>query len=176
MKQFLHTHFCDFVSKGFALLDGSAILGMISLNDIYIVNVEHVDGVDDIPKVKRTFSELRQFAKIKKFIQSEFIDPIFPIYEIVSYNIWEGVDSGSLKFHNDSAEGQSFCFLIYLDSQFEATGGAIHFKYPFGEDTVYPKAGDVAWVNQQTKFQHKADRSSLRRRVICIEVNVPQWI
>jgi len=176
MNQLQHTLFSDFLSKGFAVINIPQILDLISIDEFEIVNVEQIEGVDDIPPVARPRYQEQQMLKVVDYLKCNFLNCVFKEYNILSCSLWDGVDSGSLDFHNDSKEGQSFCFLIYFDDQKQETGGSISFKWPGGQETIIPKAGTVCWVNQQTKFQHRAERSKITRRVMCVEVEVAGWI
>ena len=83
--------------------------------------------------------------------------------------MWDGVDSKSCDWHTDNKEGQSSCFLYYIDSSNSKTGGALYFKNAQKEYVIYPSAGTLVWMKQTPGHLHKADRSILQRRLIHLE-------
>jgi hypothetical protein len=162
----------SFFVKGYVRLHEPDLLSILDISDMELIDVEVNDDVEDVEPPPRTPEQLARFDAARDYLIEKYVRPLFSEFTFLSGNVWSGVDSGSAKFHNDSAEGQNCCFLVYFDDMSEEVGGALHVKYPGGVDTVYCQRGDVIWLNQQTKFLHKADRASVLRRLACFEFNV----
>ena len=82
------------------------------------------------------------------------------------YNIWDGVDSDSLDWHNDAAEGGNIFMLLYIDDVPTEYGGLLSVKM---NDTVikeyYPQRGDVVFISNELNVTHRAERATIKRRV-----------
>lgn len=154
----------NFFTKGYVLFHEP---NLIDLNCFEIVNVEIYDK---LPLNAFDENEQKQFMEFSKVVTEKYVTQLFgDYYEILGYGIWDGVDPGSMNWHNDQDEGLDFNVLYYHDTMLPETGGQIEFKYPGGQDCVYPKSGDLIIINQDFKFMHKASRSTISRRVASIE-------
>jgi hypothetical protein len=100
---------------------------------------------------------------LQEYIGREYISNIYGSnYTIVSNTMWEGIDAGSLEWHNDAVEGTSSSFLIYMDSSVLGVRGV---------EELYVHAGtyEYIWVNQGPAFEHKAVPSGISRRILGFE-------
>ena len=155
----------NFLTKGYARF---SVPNLIDLSEFKVTNVEVekelLDIADPIEKLL--------LEKFVGYVSEHFVKPLHPKFEVVYSNVWDGVDAGSMTWHNDNVEGFDFNVLYYYDSTAPATGGEIEFKHPAGEDKIYPQAGDLIFINQSGHFQHKANRSAVNRRVASIEYKI----
>lgn len=152
----------NFLTKGYARFNE---LGLLNLSKFVMTNVEVQDKLVEDKDPEQQL-ELKNFID---YITKNYVNPIWPNAEVTYYGVWDGVDEGSMTWHNDAVEGFDFNVLYYYDSTDEDVGGAVEFRYNGGEDIIYPKAGDIVFINQNGKFYHKANRSEKQRRVATIE-------
>lgn len=155
----------NFLLNGYAHFNESDLLDLSKFN---IVNVEITDNLDI------SFSEEEQLLidKYVEYVSKKYVEPIYKNYIVTYCAVWDGVDLGSTEWHNDKIEGFDFSVLYYYDSTNEESGGQIEFKFPDGETIIYPKSGDLIFINQDKKFFHKASRSNSSRRVASIEYKI----
>lgn len=157
--------FENFVTKGYAIfLDP----GIIDLSKFNITNVETAKDLQDITNLEEK-TLLQQFVD---YVSDNYVKTVYPNFEVKYANVWNGVDEGSMCWHNDHVEGFDFNVLYYYDSMSELVGGEIEFKYPNGEDKIYPQSGTLVFINQNGQFQHRANRSTISRRVASIEYKI----
>lgn len=157
--------FENFLLKGYAVF---ADPGIIDLSKFNITNVEIAKDLDDVTDIEeRTY--LEEFVN---YVSNTYVRPVYPNFEVKYSNVWDGVDAGSMTWHNDNNEGFDFNVLYYYDSTSKDVGGEIEFKYPGGEDKIYPQTGNLIFINQNGQFQHKANRSLTQRRVASIEYKI----
>lgn len=108
---------------------------------------------------------------IHKYLAENYVSKIFKNFEIKENDIWNGVDEGSRRWHNDYEDGDPFnvTFLIYLDDNTPENGNFIGVRGPGVENILYPKRGEFIWLNQKKIFQHIAKHSSGKRRLLGFE-------
>lgn len=155
----------NFLTKGFAIFE---VPNLIDLSQFNITNVELNDNLEN----KFSVDEEAQLKNFIDYVSNNFVKPLYNNFEVVYYSVWDGVDAGSLSWHNDSVEGFDFNVLYYFDNTDEEVGGSVEFRYSDGEYKIYPKAGNLIFINQNGKFFHKASRSNTHRRVASIEYKV----
>jgi hypothetical protein len=155
----------NFLTKGYAHFNVGAIL---DLSKFKITNVEINDNLEN------NFSdeERLMITEFVDFVSKYYVAKTYNSYEVLYFAVWDGVDLGSAEWHNDKVEGFDFNVLYYYDNTDEETGGSIQFQYPDGEHVIYPKTGDLVFINQSGLFKHKASRSTHQRRVASIEYSV----
>lgn len=158
----------QFLSQGFAVFPEP---GLLNVNDFTFENVELVS--DPILNAF-TPEQHRLMLDFIHHICTKYIEPLYPAYTIVNYAVWDGVDLGSAEWHNDATENFDINCLYYFDTQTVESGGNIEFMWPVSDKHtahtgVYPVAGTLAFINQQLKFKHKANRSATKRRVASVE-------
>jgi hypothetical protein len=155
----------NFLTKGYAHFNESKL---IDLSKFKITNVE----IDDELKNDFTPEEKILIDNFVNYVSENYVKSIYKKFDVTYYSIWDGVDIGSTKWHNDSVEGFDFNVLYYFDDTNEEVGGSIEFRHSEGDDIIYPKSGDLVFINQNGKFFHKASRSKNPRRVASIEYKV----
>jgi len=83
------------------------------------------------------------------------------------YNVWDGVDSDSAKWHNDGNEGGDVFMLLYLDDVPKEAGGLLSIK--MNDEIVkefYPQKGEIVFISNEPNVLHKAERANVQRRLI----------
>lgn len=153
----------NFMQKGYAHFKNTNLL---NVDDFSFPNVE----IEDDPLLG-TFNDT-EYELILDFIETvtkTYVEPLFPSYIIKKYAVWDGIDLGSTIWHNDKLEGFDLNCLYYFDNTSSDIGGSIEFKIGDDETQIYPQNGDLIFINQDTKFRHRALRSSNSRRVASIE-------
>lgn len=153
------------------LLKGYAYFSEPDLLDLSLFNITNVEINDELAN-NFTYEEQQLLDKFIKYVSEHYVSTLYKNYEVVYYSVWDGVDLGSAEWHNDAVEGFDFNVLYYFDNTNEEVGGSIEFKHPEGEIKIYPKSGDLVFINQNGKFYHKASRSKSQRRVASIEYKV----
>lgn len=154
-----------FLTYGYAHFHEPNLLDLSKFN---ITNVEINDNLEN----NFTLEEQVMLDEFVRFVSEKYIEPLYKDYEVTYCGVWDGVDLGSADWHNDAVEGFDFNVLYYFDDTDESTGGQIEFKHYNGEVCIYPKKGDLVFINQNGKFYHKASRSKQHRRVASIEYKV----
>jgi hypothetical protein len=155
----------SFLTKGYCIFDEK---GLLDLTEFAVQNVEEFEG---FPMILDAYTDIEQ-QKINMFVQyvsEKYVESLYKNYEVLGTGVWDGVDSGSMGWHNDHNEGIDFNVLLYNDDTDDSTGGQIEFQYPGGQECIYPKSGNLIFINQDLKFKHKASRSTGFRRVATIE-------
>jgi hypothetical protein len=155
----------SFLEKGFAIFN---VPDLIDLSAFNIINVElNDDLINDFSATEQ--AALDDFVN---YVSQNFVKSLYKDFKVVYYSIWDGVDQGSTVWHNDNVEGFDFNVLYYFDNTDPVVGGCIEFRYPDGEHKIYPKSGDLIFINQKMQFLHRASRSTAHRRVASIEYKV----
>ena len=153
----------EFETKGYYQLEEKDLLGLISLDDFRLLNTEERqrdNGEKDVDP------ELHlRLETAAKFIAQKYVFPYWPNAEYTYYNVWDGVDKDNQGWHTDFMEGYDLFFLYYFDDSYQETGGAISFKYGDIVDDFYPQAGDLFLVSNKRGYWHKAESTSITRRV-----------
>jgi hypothetical protein len=155
----------NFLTKGYAHFHENNLI------DLSIFKITNVEIKGDL-KNNFTFEEKILLEYFVNYISENYVSTLYNNFEVTYYSVWNGVHEGSTKWHNDSDEGFNFGVNYYHDNTDENIGGSVEFRYPGGEDTVYPKSGDLIFINQNKNFLHKANRSKSSRRVASIEYKV----
>lgn len=156
---FLQNGYCSFY-----------IPDLIDLSKFNVVNVEQFET---LPLDAWTPYEEQEIKRFVDFVSNEYVATLFPNYVVDYYAVWDGVDLGSAEWHNDSDELFHFNCLYYFDDTGPAVGGNVEFRWPNGGyANLYPKAGTLVFINQDLKFEHKANRSTAPRRVASIEYRI----
>jgi len=153
------------------LIKGYAIFSNPNLIDLSLFKITNVEIEKDLPDVTDPLEKhlLQQFVD---YVNEHYVSKVYNNFEVKCVNVWDGVDLGSMTWHNDQAENFDFSVLYYYDDTDINVGGQIEFSYPDGEDKIYPKAGNLIFINQSLQFQHKANRSTVARRVASIEYKI----
>lgn len=154
-----------FLTQGYAHFKEANLLDLSRFN---ITNVE----IDDNLENNFSLEEQAMMDWFVNYVSKKYVEPLYKKYEVIYFAVWDGVDLGSTKWHNDAVEGFDFNVLYYYDDTDETVGGQIEFKNHEGEVCIYPKKGDLVFINQNGKFYHRANRSTAPRRVASIEYKI----
>lgn len=154
------------------LSDGYCHFTGLDLLDLDKFNIQNVEVLDDPDLGSFTDTEHNLILDFVSAVSTVYVAPAYPLHQVKYYAVWDGVDFGSTVWHNDKAEGFDFNCLFYYDNTNPIVGGQIEFKSLLGEVCIYPKAGDLVFINQDTKFKHRASRSTQPRRVASIEFKI----
>jgi hypothetical protein len=114
--------------------------------------------------------------RMHEHISEKYIRALFDDFEMKRNGMWEGVDYGSSKWHNDFTDGDPFTsnFLIYIDSN--ESGNCIEIRNASDSFKVIPKENEFVWLNQNRKFEHRATHVSGQRRLLSFEFYIPALI
>jgi hypothetical protein len=161
----------DLHTKGFVILNEPDLYKLIDMDENYqLLNKEERlrdNGEKDMP------ADLsKRFKMAAQYLQFKYIEPSWPHSTFKKFIVWEGVDKDNQLWHTDLFEDLNLFFLFYFDDTFPETGGAINFKW--GENTFkyQPKRGDLILVSNRRGFFHRADATSIRRRVASFDFQV----
>jgi len=167
----------NFIIQGFHVYHSPNLVKLLDIssfgNIIDVNTYNDTAGILDVGIYAIYFTEEQKekLGIVQHFLESNFLTEFE--YYIVKCCIWDGVDDGSVQFHNDGKEHMNCTFLCYFSDTSEETGGALFVKKLNGvASKIYPQAGDIVWLNQDEKFQHKAERSSIPRIVAGFEYNI----
>lgn len=108
-----------------------------------------------------------------QYIKNTYVEPYWKNAQFLKYTVWDGVDRDNQGWHTDMFEEYDIFFLFYNDDTAEETGGAIQFKYKedgvFVEKSFQPKAGSLFCVSNARGFWHRAESTSIQRRVVSFD-------
>lgn len=152
----------DFNEKGFVLLRDENAADLIDVDSFELKYNEEMlrdNSENDLPSNVK-----KQMDIVAEHIKTKYLDRMFETANFIKYILWEGVDADTALWHNDGFEGMNAFFLLYFDNQTEESGGVVAFKWEGGEETFYPKRGDLILLNQAPGFFHRADKASITRR------------
>jgi hypothetical protein len=158
------------LEKGYYELYEPEGLGLINIDQFKLLNVEERsrdNGVKDIPK--ELSDRLNTFAQ---YIKIKYIDPNWDTAVYNKFIVWDGVDRDNQGWHTDMFEGYDLFLLYYLDDTKKETGGGIQFKWKDGEEHFQPRVGSLFLVNNCRGFWHRAESTSITRRVASFDFNV----
>lgn len=160
--------------KGFYHLSEMEGIKLIDLNNFTLLNVEERNrdnGEKDLPKELN--HKLSIFAN---YLKMKYIDVTWPNNKFLKFTVWDGVDKDNQGWHTDMFEDYDVFFLYYYDDSCEETGGAIQFKWKEdGEFKTYshqPKSGDLFLVSNGRGFWHRAESTTIQRRVMSFDFQV----
>lgn len=163
--------YADIYTKGFVLLKEPVISELINFppNFQFINKEERLrdNGSLDLPADMTV-----RFEKVAQILRFKYLEPNWGHTQFRKFITWDGVDKDNQYWHTDVFEDMNVFFLYYFDDTFPETGGGIHFK---AKDQIYslqPKAGDLIMISNKRGFFHKADATSIRRRVASFDFMV----
>tara|TARA_Y100000768_G_scaffold389009_1_gene390180 strand:- start:20119 stop:20667 length:549 start_codon:yes stop_codon:yes gene_type:complete len=158
-------NFTDFFTQGFIFFEDFSSIDIDAAYQLHYPNSED-NELYTIPEEARVLLQ-----RIQQEFAQRYIVMIFNQFKIKEIGIWDGADSGSIKWHNDNnpINGMNANLLIYLDDCNPETGGKIEVRSDHSYKFIYPRRGQAIFLNQSPQFQHKVTRSSKTRRVISLE-------
>jgi hypothetical protein len=158
------------LEKGYYEVYEPSGLGLINLDDFKLINVEERardNGVNDIhEELAIRLNTFAQYLKVK------YIDSNWDNATYNKFIVWEGVDRDNQGWHTDMLEGYDLFLLFYFDDTKKETGGGIQFKWKDEEKHFQPRAGSLFLVNNCRGFWHKAESTTIKRRVASFDFNV----
>lgn len=164
----------EVLTKGFYVMYEPEAADLINADQFQLVNTEERardNGVKDVPPELAMRLQLVALS-----FKTKYIDPIWPNAVHHKFLIWEGVDNDNKGWHTDMFEGYDVFLLYYLDDTFEESGGSIQFKWKEGDEfkieKVQPKRGTLVMVNNCRGFWHRAESSTIRRRLASFDFTV----
>jgi hypothetical protein len=165
----------DIYTRGFVKFQEPDALDLISINDFKLVNVEERTRDNGIKDVHEELA--RRLGVFANFIKEKYVDPHWPAAKYNKFIVWNGVDRDNQGWHTDMFENYDVFFLYYLDNTRAETGGSINFKWGVLENneqtaSFQPQAGDLFMINNQRGFWHRADSTSIQRRVASFDFTV----
>jgi hypothetical protein len=152
---------------GFCELYEPDMIELLQLDKYKLLNTEERNRDNG----KLDLSEDLNFAAnvASQYIKNTYVDPYWKDSQFLKYTIWDGVDRDNQGWHTDMFEEYDIFFLFYNDDTSKKTGGAIQFKYKendvFVEKSFQPKAGSLFCVSNSRGFWHRAESTSIKRRV-----------
>lgn len=162
-------------TKGYYKLSEPSALNLINVNEFKLLNTEERSRDNGIKDVNPELSNrLTTFAY---YLKEKYIDPNWPDATYNKFIIWDGVDRDNQGWHTDMFENYDVFFLYYLDDTASDTGGSINFKWGSLEgneqtSSYQPKAGDLFLVSNARGFWHRAESTSITRRVASFDFNI----
>ena len=155
----------NFFLKGY--VQGQFWKDVSHFKDYDIKNAEdpNVGETSSVPKEAE-----KELEKLQIEIGKKLISKIYDKYECRNVGAWEGVDEGSVKWHNDQLDGKNMNsnVLVYLDDTREHKNG-IDVKSQIEEYSLTPKENEFVWLNQSKMYQHKDSHNGGRRRILSFE-------
>ena len=80
-------------------------------------------------------------------------------YITTTNSIWNGIDEGTLRWHNDLLFGSNIAVLFYFNTLTKLTGGelGVRNKTTQEEIVIYPTQYDIVILNQDLIWEHKVN-------------------
>lgn len=163
--------YADIFTKGFVILKEPALKEIINFPETFqFINKEERlrdNGVRDLPA-----DITDRFEKVAQLLRFKYLEPNWGPTQFRKFITWDGVDKDNQYWHTDVFEDMNVFFLYYFDDTFAETGGGIQFKVGDQIFSHQPKSGDLIMVSNKRGFFHKADATSIRRRVASFDFMV----
>jgi len=139
---------------------------------------DFLDCSEDTRNFSQDKNNLVKLKKLENTIADKYLSKLFINFEFLEGGTWFGVNTRSSVWHNDYQDGDKFNsnILIYLDDNNPENGNSIEVRGPGFSHKLYPKAGQLLWLNQKRVFEHKATYSSGNRRVIGLMYFIPNLV
>jgi hypothetical protein len=160
--------------KGFYKLYEPEGIDFVNLEKYKLLNVEERNrdnGEHDLPE--ELSHKLSIFAN---YLKTKYIDSHWPENNFIKFTVWDGVDKDNQGWHTDMFEDYDVFFLYYYDDSEEKTGGAIQFKWKESDEfKIYshqPRSGDLFLVSNARGFWHRAESTTIQRRVMSFDFQV----
>lgn len=166
----------NFLMDGLHVFHDPQFIDMIDLPTFgEIINVDtfidpaekDVVMYDEVFAIEFNEEQRRRLLSVRDFLIDRYLSH-FKHVRLKGCCIWDGVDDGSARFHNDNEDEMNATFLCYFNDTSPEVGGALqvrHHNCIENQKLVYPQAGDIVWLNQNVRFDHKANRS-IKPRVL----------
>jgi len=93
-------------------------------------------------------------------LSNQYVKNISPVYSAGYTDMWNGVDDGTDKWHNDGREGPNLFFILYFNSMDKDIGGGIGFRETQCQKEtgfIWPKKYDILIGSQRPQYQHKVE-------------------
>lgn len=141
----------------------------IDLSDFYGIDIKNCNSINEKFWIGENYE--KKLEEISIHLSKKYIEKIFKNYKRLECGLWEGVDEGSSKWHNDWIDGDGFNsnILIYLDDNTTENGNSVEIRGLDFHHVLYPKSGQLLWLNQKPIFEHKATHTSGQRRLLSFE-------
>ncbi len=154
----------DFFEKGFKKFSEPDALSLIRIEEFKLLNVEERTRDNGINDLSSTLNQ--RLSAFSVYLKNKYIDPVWEKSKFNKYLVWDGVDRDNQGWHTDLFEGYDLFFLYYFDDTSPQTGGSINFKWNRNEtQQFYPEAGDLFLVSNTRGFWHRAESTTVTRRV-----------
>jgi hypothetical protein len=163
MEQGSLTMIQDILTKGYCKFSEPEILNLVKLDEFKLLNTEERQRDNGEKDVDSVLDD--RLKTVAHYLHQKYVIPNYPNSEYTYYTVWDGVDKDNQGWHTDFMEGYDLFFLYYFDDSYQETGGAISFKYGDIVDDFYPQAGDLFLVSNKRGYWHKAESTSITRRV-----------
>lgn len=160
----------EFHTKGFLELSEPDGLDLIDIDSFKLLNRE--DRLRDNGRKDLDPDLVKRLDMFSHHLLAKYIQPEWPNGEFAYWIVWEGVDHDNTGWHTDFMEKYDVFFLYYFDDTTPENGGSISFKWGDETYTKYPKAGDLFLVSNEMGFWHKAEHTSIERRVASFNYHI----
>lgn len=158
-------------TKGFVEFFEPEIFDIVDLESYNLINTEERNRDNnkrDLP------SELSfKLDVVANFLKTKYVDPYWTNNKFYKFTVWNGVDKDNQGWHTDMFEDYDIFFLCYYDDTAVETGGSIQFKWKDGDEfktaVFQPKKGSVFLVSNDRGFWHRAESTSITRRVVSFD-------
>lgn len=163
-----------FSSKGYAVFQMTDTDSLRFFESLNFKSVEqHDEDADESWIPEEIKPDLYNFAQT---LMRKIVTPQFPSARFLASSMWDGVDHGSIVWHNDchSPKSLNSSLLLYLDTPKNPEVGSLFVKGNDVENRILTSHGRLVWLNQTHLFLHRADKSPERRRVIGVDLFIPE--
>jgi hypothetical protein len=156
---------------GFVEFHEPEIFDIVDLENYNLINTEERNRDNNKRDLPETLTA--KLDVVSSYLKDKYIDQYWQPNKFYKYTVWNGVDKDNQGWHTDMFEDYDIFFLCYYDDTKEETGGAIQFKWKEGDEfkvaSFQPKKGSVFLVSNARGFWHRAESTTITRRVVSFD-------
>ena len=165
--------FEELLLNGFCIInDASAFIHLEKYNFTWIKNQSETYYFDTI--LDSTL--IKTLSLTHKLIGEKYFQSVGN-YITTTNSIWNGIDEGTLRWHNDLLFGSNIAVLFYFNTLTKLTGGELGIRNnsTHEEVVVYPTQYDIIILNQDLIWEHKVNqlKTEISRIVAHFDFYIP---
>lgn len=114
------------------------------------------------------------FEEFAQLIEDRYVRPFDTNFTRLACQMVQGVNLRARVWHSDVVNNYdlNLTFLVYIDDTTELNNG-FDIRNRIEEWNILPKPGDMIMMLVNTKFEHKGNHTSGKRRVLLFDYYVP---
>ena len=146
----------DFFTKGFTYTNDSEVFKPIESVFDHIVWYKN-PAKQDVLYTEKNKHLQQALDSTMNLLGEKYVSMLSPKFSTGYCDMWNGVDDGTDKWHNDGREGPNLFFILYFNSMNESIGGGIGFRETQTKKQtgfIWPQKYDVLMGSQRPQYEH----------------------